>query len=104
MCSRSCGSKSCTWNPRRANSRHCAPRWLVRQEIEMARRALALRRALPEDELPVIGEGLARRHGKSPAAIANGHESNGPVGVVVTFACHDPWRHRRCILQSVEAI
>jgi len=78
--------------------------WVVRQEIEMARRALALRRALPEDELPVIGEGLARRHGKSPAAIANGHESNGPVGVAVTFACRDPRRHRRCILQSIDAI
>lgn len=79
--------------------------WVVRQEIEMARRALALRRELPEDEVPVTRAGLARQDDKAPAmAFANRHESKGVASGVVTFVCDDPWRHRRCILQSIEAI
>jgi len=79
--------------------------WVVRQEIEMARRALALRRELPEDELPVSRGGLARRDDKAAAmAFANRQQSSGVAGAVVTFVCDDPWRHRRCILQSIEAI
>src|SRR5262249_10324017 len=60
--------------------------WVVRQEIEMARRALALRRELPEDEVPVTRAGLARQDDKAPAmAFANRHESKGVASGVVTF-------------------
>jgi len=77
--------------------------WVVRREIEMSRRALALRRELPDDALSVTSV-TAQLDGERPRAIADRNESGRAAGVVVTFACQNPWRRRRCILQSIDSI
>jgi hypothetical protein len=84
----------------------------VRWEIDMARRALALRHEVPECDEPESGASLdgtgkhaddCEHHVMLEACQS---EFQGAIGVVVSFPSPDPGsgKHRRRVLQSMEAL
>jgi hypothetical protein len=67
----------------------------VRWEIDMARRALALRHEVPDcEDCDRLVAGVSRQD----------CEHHAPAGVVLAFADPNPWLNRRRILQSMETL